>query len=117
MRDPANQGDACCGCAHTESSKLVVGESRKDASGFQGGTSTCVRSHLTATGGRRDSNERFAERRSSNPSQSCRYFLYYRVKDGRVEVLARWHSSRLKDPKLKEPPNTPLQSAAEKRGG
>jgi plasmid stabilization system protein ParE len=38
-----------------------------------------------------------------------RYFLYYRVKEGRVEVLALWHSSRLKGPKLKEPPN-PLQT-------
>jgi len=46
-----------------------------------------------------------------------RYFLYYRVKEGRVEVLALWHSSRLKGPVLKEPPNTPLQPAAEKRGG
>jgi plasmid stabilization system protein ParE len=35
-----------------------------------------------------------------------RYFLYYRVKEGRVEVLALWHSSRLKGPVLKEPPNT-----------
>jgi len=43
--------------------------------------------------------------------------LYYRVKEGRVEVLALWHSSRLKGPVLKEPPNTPLQPAAEKRGG
>ena len=46
-----------------------------------------------------------------------RYFLYYRVKAGRVEVLALWHSSRLKGPVLKEPPNSPLQPTAEKRGG
>ena len=46
-----------------------------------------------------------------------RYFLYYRVKEGRVEVLALWHSSRRKGPRLKEPPNTPLQPTAEKRGG
>lgn len=32
-----------------------------------------------------------------------RYFLYYRVHSGRVEVLALWHSSRLKGPALKEP--------------
>ena len=46
-----------------------------------------------------------------------RYFLYYRVKESRVEVLALWHSSRLKGPVLKEPPNTPLQPTAEERGG
>ena len=46
-----------------------------------------------------------------------RYFLYYRVKEDRVEVLALWHSSRLKGPRLKEPPNTPLQPTAKKRGG
>ena len=46
-----------------------------------------------------------------------RYFLYYRVQAGSVEVLALWHSSRLKGPNLKEPPNTPQQPAAEKRGG
>src|SRR5437660_6982436 len=34
-----------------------------------------------------------------------RYFLYYRVRERRVEVLALWHSSRLKGPVLKEPPN------------
>jgi plasmid stabilization system protein ParE len=38
-----------------------------------------------------------------------RYFLYYRVKEGRVEVLALWHSSRLKGPRLKEPPNTAME--------
>ena len=32
-----------------------------------------------------------------------RYFLYYRFKEGRIEVLALWHSSRLKSPALKEP--------------
>jgi hypothetical protein len=42
---------------------------------------------------------------------------YYRVKENRVEVLALWHSSRLKGPVLKEPPNMPLQPTAEKRGG
>ena len=34
-----------------------------------------------------------------------RYFLYYRVKEGRFEVLALWHSSRRKGPALKEPRN------------
>lgn len=29
-----------------------------------------------------------------------RYFLYYRVRAGRVEVLAFWHSSRGKTPAL-----------------
>ena len=29
-----------------------------------------------------------------------RYFLYYRVRSTRVEVLALWHSSRLKGPFL-----------------
>jgi plasmid stabilization system protein ParE len=46
-----------------------------------------------------------------------RYFVYYRVQGGQVEVLALWHSSRLRDPFLKEPPNPPLQPTAEKRGG
>ena len=46
-----------------------------------------------------------------------RYFLYYRVKEERVEVLALWHSSRRKNLVLKEPPNPPLQPPAEKRGG
>ena len=46
-----------------------------------------------------------------------RYFLYYRVNEGRVEVLALWHSSRLKGPVLKEPPNAPLQPPAEERVG
>jgi plasmid stabilization system protein ParE len=41
-----------------------------------------------------------------------RYFLYYRVIEDRVEVLALWHSSRLKGPTLKEPPNTPLEPTA-----
>jgi len=41
----------------------------------------------------------------------------YRVQGSQVEVLALWHSSRLKGPVLKEPPNTPLQPTAEKRGG
>src|SRR5262249_49062392 len=36
-----------------------------------------------------------------------RYFLFYRVKEGRVEILALWHSSRLKGPVLMEPPNKP----------
>jgi plasmid stabilization system protein ParE len=46
-----------------------------------------------------------------------RYFLYYRVKEGRVEVLALWHSSRRKAPVLREPPNPPLQPPAEEYGG
>ena len=46
-----------------------------------------------------------------------RYFLYYRVKESRVEVLALWHSSRLKGPVLKEPPITQVPPAAEKHGG
>jgi plasmid stabilization system protein ParE len=46
-----------------------------------------------------------------------RYYLYYREKEGRVEVLALWHSSRRRNPTLKEPPSTPLQSPREKRGG
>ena len=29
-----------------------------------------------------------------------RYFLYYRVRASRIEVLALWHSSRLKRPVL-----------------
>ena len=29
-----------------------------------------------------------------------RYFLYYRVRASRIEVLALWHSSRLKGPSL-----------------
>ena len=29
-----------------------------------------------------------------------RYFLYYRVRSSRVEVLSLWHSSRLKGPPL-----------------
>ena len=29
-----------------------------------------------------------------------RYFLYYRVRASRIEVLALWHSSRLKGPAL-----------------
>jgi len=29
-----------------------------------------------------------------------RYFLYYRVQSGRIEVLACWHSSRGKEPDL-----------------
>jgi len=29
-----------------------------------------------------------------------RYFLYYRVRASRIEVLALWHSSRLKGPWL-----------------
>ena len=33
-----------------------------------------------------------------------RYFLYYRMMKDRVEVLALWHSSRLKGPILKVPP-------------
>ena len=37
-----------------------------------------------------------------------RYFLYYRAIEERVEVLALWHSSRMKGPVLKEPPNMPL---------
>jgi plasmid stabilization system protein ParE len=37
-----------------------------------------------------------------------RYFLYYRVKEGRAEVLALWHSSRRKGPVLKEAPNPRL---------
>jgi len=41
-----------------------------------------------------------------------RYFLYYRAMQNRVEVLALWHSSRLKGPTLKEPPNTPLEPTA-----
>ena len=41
-----------------------------------------------------------------------RYFLYYRATIDRVEVLALWHSSRLKGPILKEPPNTPLEPTA-----
>ena len=45
-----------------------------------------------------------------------RYFLYYRVQGDWVEVLALWHSSRLKGPILEGPPN-PLQPSAEKRGG
>jgi len=45
-----------------------------------------------------------------------RYFLYYRVQGDWVEVLALWHSSRLKSPVLEEPPK-PLQPTAEKRGG
>jgi plasmid stabilization system protein ParE len=38
-----------------------------------------------------------------------RYYLYYRIQPDRVEVLALWHSSRLKGPSLKEPPNPPLR--------
>ncbi|MBI4473599.1 MAG: type II toxin-antitoxin system RelE/ParE family toxin [Acidobacteria bacterium] len=41
-----------------------------------------------------------------------RYFLYYRAMSDHVEVLALWHSSRLKGPVLKEPPNTPLEPTA-----
>ncbi len=41
-----------------------------------------------------------------------RYFLYYRAMRDQVEVLALWHSSRLKDPVLKEPPNTPPEPTA-----
>jgi plasmid stabilization system protein ParE len=41
-----------------------------------------------------------------------RYFLCYRAMEDRVEVLALWHSSRLKGPALEEPPNTPLEPAA-----
>ena len=41
-----------------------------------------------------------------------RYFLYYRAMSDHVEVLALWHSSRLKGPALKEPPNTPLEPTA-----
>jgi plasmid stabilization system protein ParE len=37
-----------------------------------------------------------------------RYFLYYRVQPDWVEVLALWHSSRLKGPGLKET-TTPFQ--------
>ena len=29
-----------------------------------------------------------------------RYFLYYRVRGSRIEVLSLWHSSRLKGPSL-----------------
>ena len=29
-----------------------------------------------------------------------RYFLYYRVRTSRIEVLSLWHSSRLKGPSL-----------------
>ena len=29
-----------------------------------------------------------------------RYFLYYRVRASRIEVLSLWHSSRLKGPSL-----------------
>jgi len=46
-----------------------------------------------------------------------RYFVYYRVQGRQVEVLALWHSSRLKGPALKEPPYQPLQPPAEERGG
>ena len=46
-----------------------------------------------------------------------RYYLYYRVKEDRVEVLALWHSSRRRSPTLKVPPNPPPQPDAEKRGG
>ena len=41
-----------------------------------------------------------------------RYFLYYRVHAEQVQVLALWHSSRLKGPTLNEPPNTPLEPPA-----
>jgi len=41
-----------------------------------------------------------------------RYFLYYRAMTDRVEVLALWHSSRLKAPILTEPPNPPLEPTA-----
>jgi plasmid stabilization system protein ParE len=41
-----------------------------------------------------------------------RYFLYYRVHAESIEVFALWHSSRLKDPALQEPPNTPLEPTA-----
>ena len=34
-----------------------------------------------------------------------RYFLYYRVQPDWVEVLALWHSTRLKGPTLKEAAN------------
>jgi plasmid stabilization system protein ParE len=54
---------------------------------------------------------------SGIPLSRIRYFLYYRVNESRVEVLAMWHSSRLKGPVLKEPPNKPLQPTAEERGG
>ena len=46
-----------------------------------------------------------------------RYFLYYRVQGDWIEILALWHSSRLKGPALEGPPNQPLQPPAEKRGG
>ena len=41
-----------------------------------------------------------------------RYFLYYRAMKDRVEVLALWHSSRLKGHVLKAPPITPLEPTA-----
>ncbi len=46
-----------------------------------------------------------------------RSYLFYRVKEGRVEVLALWHSSRKRDPILEDPPDTPLQPTAEELGG
>ncbi len=46
-----------------------------------------------------------------------RYFLYYRIQEDSIEVLALWHSSRVKGLVLEGPPNAPLQPTAEKRGG
>ena len=45
-----------------------------------------------------------------------RYFLYYRVKPDRVEVLALWHSSRRVGPQPKQPPNPRPQPTPKKRG-
>ena|SRR5436190_8533855 len=41
-----------------------------------------------------------------------RYFLYYRAMSDHVEVLDLWHSSRLRGPVMKEPPNTPPEPTA-----
>jgi plasmid stabilization system protein ParE len=57
-------------------------------------------------------NVKLKDVRRIHPSR-IRYFLYYRVKEGRVEVLALWHSSRLKGPRLKEPPNTAMEPTSD----
>jgi plasmid stabilization system protein ParE len=49
--------------------------------------------------GSRATNARLAGVRRIHLSR-IRYFLYYRVRPGRVEVLAFWHSSRGKSPTL-----------------